>query len=167
MRSLSERYLLPSYLGIQLAVAYLLATQLYSGNLSRRKIWQTIIILIITGGVVSGVVSSQAETWWSKVISYGNPQVAKIINHTSRPLLMSDSFGINYGNVFSLTYLLEPKVRYQFITNDNISKIPQSSNVFLLNPSEKSRKEIEKSSKLKAKNVYKDIHYSLFKLVKN
>ncbi|MBO3461543.1 glycosyltransferase family 39 protein [Aetokthonos hydrillicola Thurmond2011] len=165
-RSLSDRYLMPSYLGIELAVAYLLTTQLYNGNLSRRQIWQTIMALIIIGGVVSGFVSSQAETWWSKVISYGNPQVAKIINHSSQPLLISDTFGINYGNVFSLSYLLEPKVKYQFIKDSNISKIPQFSNMFLLNPAEKLRKGIEKKSKLKAKVVYKDIHYSLFKLVK-
>ncbi len=167
MRSLSPRYLMPSYLGIQLAVAYLLAYQLYNGSLLRRQIWQTIMVLVIIGGVLSCGVSSQAETWWSKVVSYGNPQVAKIINQAERPLLISDSFGINYGNVFSLSYLAEPKVRFQLVKDNNIPKIPQGTNVFLLNPSAKLRKGIEKKYKFKENIVYKDNYYSVFKLTKS
>jgi uncharacterized membrane protein len=166
-RSLTDRYLMPSYLGIQIAVAYLLATQSYNGNLSRRRIWQMIIALVIICGVVSGAVSSQAETWWSKGVSYGNPKVARIINHASHPLLVSDSFGINYGNVFSLSYILEPKVRFQLLRNSNVpTKTQEFTNVFLLNPSGKLRKEIEKNYKSKIKIVYKDNYYSLFKLAK-
>ena len=36
IRSDYEPYLMPSYLGIQIAVAYLLATQIYNGSLSHR-----------------------------------------------------------------------------------------------------------------------------------
>ncbi|MEH1785734.1 MAG: hypothetical protein V7L23_09155 [Nostoc sp.] len=124
IRSLSERYLLPSYLGIQLAVAYLLTTQLYNESLIRRRIWQTIIVLVIICGLVSYGVSSQAETWWSKVISYGNPQVAKIINQAAHPLLISNDSGINYGNIFSLSYLLQPKVQFQLVQDQTIPNIP-------------------------------------------
>ncbi|MBR8837043.1 MAG: glycosyltransferase family 39 protein [Stigonema ocellatum SAG 48.90 = DSM 106950] len=167
VRSLAERYLMPSYLGIQLAVAYLLANHLYNGSLLRRRIWETIMVLMIIGGVVSCGVSSQAETWWSKNISYGNPQVARIINQADSPLLMSDASEINYGNVFSLSYLLQPKVRFLLIKDKNIPKIPQGfSNVFLLNPSPKLRKEIEKKYKSKESVVYQDNHYSVFKLAK-
>jgi len=167
VRSLTARYLMPSYLGIQLAVAYLLANQLYNGSLLRRKIWQTIMVLVIIGGVVSCGVSSQAEAWWSKVVSYGNPQVAKIINQANSPLLMSDSFGINYGNVFSLSYLLNQKVRFQLVKDKNLPKIPQGfTNVFLLNPSAQLRKGIEKKFKSQANVVYKDNYYSILKSVK-
>jgi uncharacterized membrane protein len=167
-RSLTERYLMPSYLGIQLAVAYLLATQLYNGNWSRRRIWKTITALVIISGIFSGAVSSQAETWWSKVVSPGNPKVAKIINHTSRPLLLSDAFGINYGNVFSLSYLLESKVHFQLFKNSNIPKrSPGFTNVFFLNPSGKLQKGIEKKYKSKLKTVYRDKYYSVFKLGEN
>lgn len=167
IRSLSDRYLLPSYLGIQIAVAYLLATQIYSGNLARRQIWQIITVLIITCGMISCGVNSQAETWWSKVISYGNPQVATIINQASRPLLISDSFGINYGNVFSLSYLLEPKVRFQLVKEQKIPKIyNQFTDVFFLNPANDFRQKIETSYKSKLNVVYKDNYYSLWKLAK-
>ncbi|MGI8501353.1 MAG: glycosyltransferase family 39 protein [Hassallia sp.] len=167
IRSLSDRYLLPSYLGIQIAVAYLLATQIYSGNLARRQIWQMITVLIVTCGVISCGVSARSETWWSKVISYGNPQVATIINQASRPLLVSDSFGINYGNVFSLSYLLEPKVRFQLLKEQNIPKISnQFTDVFFLNTANNFRQKIKKSYKYKLNIVYKDNYNSLWKLAK-
>ncbi|MBD2771015.1 glycosyltransferase family 39 protein [Iningainema tapete] len=166
VRSVSGRYLIPSYLGIQLAVAYLLATQLYNGILSRRRIWQTIMVLVIMAGVVSCAVSSQANTWWSKVISYGNPQVAKIVNQAARPLVISNDTGINYGNIFSLSYLAQPKVRFQLVKGNNVPKISPNYNVFLFNPSKTLQKAIEKKYKYKAVTVYKDQYYSLLKLTK-
>ena len=167
IRSLSERYLLPSYLGIQLTVAYLLATQLHSKSIVRQRIWQTIMGLVIICGLVSYGVSSQAETWWSKVISYGNPQVAKIINQVDRPLLISDDSGINYGNVFSLSYLLHSKVQFQLVKDQTIPNIPDEfTDIFLLNPSDVWRKQIEVNYKYKTNVVYGDNHYLLWK-VKN
>ncbi|MEH2144340.1 glycosyltransferase family 39 protein [Nostoc sp.] len=167
IRSSSEPYLIPSYLGIQVAVAYLLATQLYNGNVSRRSIWHIIMALVIICGLISYKVSSQAETWWNKGMSYGNPQVAQIINQTTRPLLISDALGDNYGNVFSLSYLLEPKVRFLLVNNQKIPKIPDGfADVFLFNPSDTWRETIEKKYKVKTDIVYSDNYYSVWKLTK-
>ncbi|MEH2090051.1 glycosyltransferase family 39 protein [Nostoc sp.] len=168
IRSSTEPYLIPSYLGIQLAVAYLLTTQLYNGSGSRRSFWPIIMTLVIICGLISSKVSSQAETWWNKGMNYGNPQVAQIINQSNRPLLISDAFSNNYGNVFSLSYLLEPKVRFLLVNNQKIPKIPDGfTDVFLLNPSEAWGKSIEKKYKLKTDIVYSDNYYSIWKLAKN
>ncbi|MEH2463445.1 glycosyltransferase family 39 protein [Nostoc sp.] len=165
--SSSEPYLIPSYLGIQVAVAYLLATQLYNGNVSRRRIWHIIMALVIICGLISYKVSSQAETWWNKGMSYGNPQVAQIINQTTRPLLISDALGDNYGNVFSLSYLLEPKVRFLLVNNQKVPKIPDGfADVFLFNPLDTWRETIEKKYKAKTDIVYSDNYYSVWKLTK-
>ena len=167
IQSSSEPYLIPSYLGIQVAVAYLLATQLYNGNVSRRSIWHIIMALVIICGLISYKVSSQAETWWNKGMSYCNPQVAQIINQTTRPLLISDALGNNYGNVFSLSYLLEPKVRFLLVNNQKVPKIPDGfADVFLFNPSDTWRETIEKKYKAKTDVVYSDNYYSVWKLTK-
>ncbi|MGF2034370.1 MAG: glycosyltransferase family 39 protein [Nostoc sp. CmiVER01] len=164
----TEPYLLPSYLGIQVTVAYLLATQIYNESISRRSIWQIIMTLVIICGLISCKVSSQAETWWNKGMSYGNPQVARIINQTSSPLLISDALGNNYRNVFSLSYLLEPKVRFLLVNNQQILKIPDGfADVFLLNPSDNWRETIEKNYNLKTDIVYSNQYYSVWKLVKS
>lgn len=167
IRSLSDRYLLPSYLGIQLAVAYLLANQVYNGSLARRQIWRFIIGFVIICGIISCGFSSQADTWWSKIISSGNPQVAKIINQASHPLLISDSSGINYGNVFSLSYLLESKVRFVLLKDEKIPKITDGfTEIYLLNPANSLRKKIGKIYKSKTNIVYQDNYYSLYQLAK-
>ncbi|MEH2432043.1 MAG: glycosyltransferase family 39 protein [Nostoc sp.] len=168
IQSSTEPYLIPSYLGIQLAVAYLLTTQLYNGSGSRRSFWSIIMTLVIICGLISSKVSSQAETWWNKGMNYGNPQVAQIINQSNRPLLISDPFSNNYGHVFSLSYLLEPKVRFLLVNNQKIPKIPDGfTDVFLLNPSEDWGKTIEKKYKFKTDIVYSDNYYSIWKLAKN
>ncbi|MBD2519320.1 glycosyltransferase family 39 protein [Nostoc sp. FACHB-973] len=167
IRTFTEPYFIPSYLGIQLAVAYLLATQLYNESLSRRTIWHIIMALVIICGLISSKASSQAETWWNKGMNYGNPQVAQIINQSTSPLLISNSLDNNYGNVFSLSYLLEPKVRFLLVNNQKIPKIPNEfSDVFLLNPSDNWRGIIEKKYKFKTDIVYSDNYYSVWKLTK-
>ncbi|MCC5613863.1 glycosyltransferase family 39 protein [Nostoc sp. CHAB 5836] len=168
IQSSPEPYLIPSYLGIQVTVAYLLATQLYNSSVSRRSIWHIIMALVIICGLISSKVSSQAETWWNKGMSYGNPQVAQIINQTTHPLLISDALGNNYGNVFSLSYLLEPKARFLLVNHQKTPKIPDGfTDVFLLNPSETWRETIEKKYKFKTDIVYNDDYYSVWKLAKS
>ncbi|QFS49179.1 glycosyltransferase family 39 protein [Nostoc sphaeroides] len=163
----TEPYFLPAYLGIQITVAYLLATQVYNGSGSRRSIWQIIIVLVIICGLISSKVSSQAETWWNKGMSYGNPQVARIINQTSSPLLVSDALGNNFGNVLSLSYLLEPKVRFLLVNNQKTPNIPDGfADVFLFNPSDTWRETIEKKYNLKTDIVYSDQYYSVWKFGK-
>ena len=165
IRSLAERYLLISYLGIQLAVTYLLATQLHNKSFASRRIWQIIMGIVIICGLVSYGVSSQAETWWSKVISSGNPQVAKIINQATHPLLISNDSGINYGNVFSLSYLVQPKVQFQLVKDRSIPNIPDEfTEIFLLNPSDSWRKQIETNYNYKTFVVYGDNNYLLWKI---
>ncbi|MEH2178324.1 glycosyltransferase family 39 protein [Nostoc sp.] len=167
IRSSIEAYLIPSYLGIQIAVAYLLATQLYNGRVLRRNFWHIIMALVIICGLISSKVSSQAETWWNKDMNSGNPQVAQIINQSNRPLLISDALGNNYGDVFSLSYILEPKVRFLLLNNQKIPKIPDVfTDVFLLNPSDTWGKIIEKKYKFKTNIVYSDNYYSIWKLAK-
>ncbi|MFN6462582.1 MAG: glycosyltransferase family 39 protein [Nostoc sp. DedVER02] len=167
IQSSTDPYFIPSYLGIQLAVAYLLAIQIYNQSVSHRNIWYAIVALVIICGLISSKVHSQSETWWNKGMSYSNPQVAQIINQTTRPLLISDALGNNYGNVFSLSYLLESKVRFLLVQNQKIPKIPDRfADVFLFNPSDTWRETIEKKYNLKTDIVYRNKYYSVWKLAK-
>ncbi|MBU7586376.1 MAG: glycosyltransferase family 39 protein [Nostoc sp. TH1S01] len=163
----SETYVFPAYLGIQIAVAYLLATQLNNGGLARRRIWQIILSLLIIIGLVSSRVYYQAGTWWSKGVSYDNFPVAQIINRSPRPLLISDAEGINYGNVFSLSYLLEPQVRLQLVKNQSIPKVSDGyTQVFLLNITDNWRQKLASQYKAKIHLAYRDEYYSLWELRK-
>lgn len=168
IRSASNRYLIPSFLGIQLAVAYLLATQITNNSLFKRKLWQVITVVLISVGVVSCAISSQSQTSWIKVVSYHLPQYASIINQAKQPILISNDFGINWGQVFALSYLLEPKVKLQLVVDPNIPKIPEGvTDVFILNPSDTFKQGMEKEYKSKVESVYKDEHSWIGRLSQN
>lgn len=169
-RSTSTRYLVSFILGIQLSIAYLLSTQITVTSFSKRTLWRIVMATVISAGVISCAISSQSDTSWNKIVSYNNRQIAWIVNQSKAPLLISNSFGINFGNTLALSYLLDPKVRLQIVTGNtqpdfmNIPKIPQGfSDVFFLNPSDPFRDKIEKKYNWKLKLIYNDSHLWLWK----
>jgi uncharacterized membrane protein len=140
-RSINTRYFVPSYIGIQIAVAYLLC----NANFINRKIRPFILPLILSVGIISALISAQAETWWTKSASYNNAEAAAIINQSDHPLLVSDTNQINLGNIISLTHKLDANVRLQLVVKPNIPQIPTGFNpIFLYNPSEDLISGIEK-----------------------
>lgn len=154
-RSVSSRYFIPCYLGIQLSVAYLFATKITSTRSFEQKFWQGIMALLISGGVISCVIISQSDTWWNKIIGYHNHKIAQIINQSPHPLLISNTSDINTGDVISLSYLLEPKVRLQLVVDPNVPKIPDGfSDVFLFYPSKALQQGLEKEYNAKKEPFY-------------
>lgn len=167
-RSTMSRYLIPCYLGVELAVAYLLATQINPINAKvwQQKLWQSVTILLLAGGIVSCAVSSQAETWWNKrTISYDEVQIARVINQSPKPLLF---LGRKESHtVFTLGHLLEPKVRFQIVTQTSHLKVTEGfSNVFLYHPSQELKDELEKEQHYKAKIVYKGRKQNLWQIAR-
>lgn len=137
-RSAIARYPIPCYLGIQLAVAYCLTQKLTDLSLSLRQQawWRRGAAFLMIAGIASCLISSQQEIWWNKGPSKTkrNPAVAAIVNQSDRPLVISDS---PIEKVFSLAYLLEPKVQLQLVQNPaQIQLQPDSSNIFLYQPSD-------------------------------
>lgn len=75
-RSLVPRYLIPSYLGIQLAMAYLLTTKStdISAGVWQQKLWHLIAIALVSVGVFSCAIDAQAEVTWSKELGKTTPR---------------------------------------------------------------------------------------------
>lgn len=161
-RSVTSRYLIPCYLGIQISVAYLLTKQVTAvyPKVWIQKLWQLSMLVLLCYGVVSCVLISQSETWWNKGFSYYNLQVAKIINTAPHPLVISDT---NTGHILSLNHYLNEKIQWKiqpychtchpsssWMNKSNLLQIPSGfSNVFLFKPSELLKAEFEKDYKLK------------------
>ena len=152
IRSSVSRYLVPCYLGIQIAVAYTISSLGQITSQKRRQLWRLIALVLISGGVISCAISSQAEYWWSKYGSYYNPQVAGIINQHQRPLVISSGY---VPRVLSLSYLLNPKAKIQFVAQKDLTQIPDGfSDVFLYRPSEKLKSRHWKQGNYKIEMVY-------------
>lgn len=105
VRSTIGRFMIPCLLGIQLAVASLVAQKLATPKTRAR--WVAALGVLLPGGIFSCAQSSQAPAWWNKAASFYTPRVARTINAASAPLVVS---GPN-RNLLSLNSLLKPNVR--------------------------------------------------------
>lgn len=134
--SSASRYFIPTYIGIQIAVAHLFSQKISSSKTRERQIASIFFATLISLSTISCSIVSSKYTWWNKVISYHNAEIAEIVNQTERPLVVSDDYEINTGNLISLTHKLDPKVKLLFVKRPNIPQIPPHFNpVFLYNPS--------------------------------
>jgi uncharacterized membrane protein len=115
-RTVTPRYFLPAYLGIELAVAHLLHQSYVSGYMavrdgvarSRRWVGQGLMLGLVTLGLISTHVYFQHSVWWTKPFNIDNPTIAAMINRSTKPLV------VNNGPVpylISLSYELDPKVQ--------------------------------------------------------
>lgn len=69
-RSTANRYLIPSYLGVQLAVTYLLSAKISTSIKKRQQqFWQLATVVLLLGGVLSCAISSQLNTSWHKIVT--------------------------------------------------------------------------------------------------
>ncbi len=139
-RSILPRYLLASYLGIQLTIAYLIATQMTTSNrIQRGKFWNLIFACLVVGGVLSSTLISQSRAW-EYTASAINLEIAPIINQANQPLVMSDS---THTFIIPLTYLLDSQVQIQLFKKTQLQQAEGKLNlenyrdkdVFLYRPS--------------------------------
>ena len=146
-RSGVGRYLIPSYLSIQIAVAYLIVDKLNSQQL----FWRLIVIALISSSILSCTIASQADTWWNKYSSYYNPQVAHILNNAANPLV------IVYSAIraISLSYILKQNGKFMIVENTNYSQINNNFyDVYLFQPSEDLHTTFEKERIYKFESVF-------------
>ncbi|MBD2100158.1 glycosyltransferase family 39 protein [Leptolyngbya sp. FACHB-261] len=128
-QSSTGRYLIPCWIGIELAVVYLLANQLSTGPAHPRwqKFWQLVTVALISGGIASCVLISQSQVWWNKALNAPDLQIAQLINQTERPLVVGNT------RVLTLSYMLKPEVRFQMLKSKKPAKIAEGfSDIFLI-----------------------------------
>ena len=144
-RSVVSRYLISCFPGVQLAVAYLLASQVKS----QQRFWQVVLALVFTASIASCTVSAFSDTWWSKDLSYFNAEVAKNINKDAMAnrsikdtIVISDRGNdfTNMGDLLSLSYLLDKDVRLMLLSQSpDMELLNKYSAPLVFRPSEKLR----------------------------
>jgi uncharacterized membrane protein len=168
---ISNRYLFPSYLGIEIAVAYLLAHKITQVKISwQKKFWQLFFLTLLSAGILSGIVSSQAEVWWNKggPITQDELEIVYIVNQSSHPLIVSDAGFWNIMNLSSkldskvrlqlFNYRLDPTIRFQRLLEPEVIAAYNSySDIFLFKPSEELLNQFEKINHHSLKSVKEQI----------
>lgn len=171
--SVTGRYMIPSYLGIQLSVSYLLGSKINPTLLSQNlhHFWKLILLALLTSGVISCVIISQSQTWWNNLTDTHNRQLAQVINQTSNPLVIQEIDSVppryNVFNLISLSYLLNSEVRFKFIPKNTVTNIPSRfSNVFFMAPSNVLQSGINRDYQTKIEPIDGNPESRLWKLVK-
>lgn len=134
-------------------MAYLLSIKITPdfAKPGQQKLWQIGTVILISLGVLSGAVSSQSETWWNKYTNYYDPQVARIINQSASPLVISSSI----VRTTSLSYWLNPETQLIVLEAPPLpDNLNQFSDVFLFQPTNDLRAELEQQSPYQIKPVY-------------
>jgi uncharacterized membrane protein len=177
-RSLSPtmpaRYLLSTYLGIQLAIAYLLGTKLSTFPSPQPWLWRSILAFVVSTGLLSCALNVRAEEWWNKEFSNCNPQIARTINQAAAPLVVSDLKGgvvdSALSNLISLSYQLDPTVLFQILPPraTQIRPVDRRENIFVVTPSEQLRSDLAQTYRMEAIHTapknYRDSKVCLWKL---
>lgn len=162
------QYIIPYFLAIQLSVSYLFARKISSPSVWQRKLWQGSMAFLITAGVVSSTLISFSPCPFKKNLSCENVPIAQIINQTPRPLVISNNTELNIAHILSLSYLLDPRTKFQLVKVPNIPTIPDGfSDVFLYNTPQKFREDLEKLQNKKIELVYPGIWLKMWRIVQN
>jgi uncharacterized membrane protein len=123
-RSAVARFAWPLYVGAGLSVSFLFATRLYSASTAQRWVFRVWMLAIVMAGIVTCLISSQADYWWNKGFRE-LPQIARIVNHANhaqRALVISDVGGANLGKILSLSYAVKPDVGLQMLPDATVAK---------------------------------------------
>jgi hypothetical protein len=113
-RSIIARYQFPAYIAIQLTITYLLFSQItnFSAKFRTQSFWKLVTVFLISGGILSGIAISKAETWWTKYSDFPTAFLAKAINQFEQPLVLSDN---QINRVLSLSHALDKDVRLKLV----------------------------------------------------
>lgn len=115
-RSVRIRYLLPAFVCIQIALAYLFATQAIWVKTWQQKFWRVVLIMLVTVNVIACSVGSQAIVWWNKQPSRCGyyPLAASIINASPQPLVVSNGPAVD---LVAFSYWLQPNIHLQLVSH--------------------------------------------------
>jgi len=131
VRSTVPRYILPSFLGIQLAVTALFGAKLFGTNLrtNQQRLWQGAIALLFTLSCLSCLQMSQSSTGWSKYSDYFDAEVSSLINAYEAPAVMAHGV----IRLVSLNYSLRDDALLQLSDGKALTRlpIPERENIFL------------------------------------
>ena len=163
MRSIYSRYLIPCYLGMQIAVAYFFAVKMTSPQVTMQwqKLWRLALAALLSIGIISCCIYLPADSWENKGPSYLNTPIVRTINSASRPLLITDLWVYNVnkiGNLLGMSNQIDPKANFLLMSPKNV-EIPENfTEIFLYSISQKLKTQIAKMNQYKIQTIYAQNH---------
>ncbi|NJR38184.1 MAG: hypothetical protein HC781_04190 [Leptolyngbyaceae cyanobacterium CSU_1_4] len=138
--STAPRYLIPSQIAVQLAIAFLFSQKLQS---EKPKLWKLLWAVLISMGVLSCAANLDTSPKYQKIRNLHNIAIANAINQApplvgtskSTPLVIAQS--TETMDLLSLSRTLAENVEIKILSQSNPASIPNlCQKIFLFNPSE-------------------------------
>jgi uncharacterized membrane protein len=120
-RSTNARYLTPSFLGIELSVAYLFSNQISLAI--KQKAWRIGFAILVSTGLIACIMSSSMEYSFAKD-GQAVLKVSALVNQSPEPLVISNNYAYNPTNILSLSRKLAPNVKMQLLDETKTPVIP-------------------------------------------
>ena len=160
IRSISARYLTPTFLMGSLAVAFL------TGRDAAR--WRTALLVgVVAAGMLSCAHNARRPAVWTKGISINLPGVAEQINRSTSPLVVGNRERHNPGNLLALSTLLRDDASIQFLAmQDPTPRLPPGfEHVYLFSPTPTYRKALESLENVSTQRLHHDLHMELWQVL--
>ena len=159
IRSINTRYMIPCYLGMQIAVAYLFASKITSPQVTvqLQKLWRLAFAAVLSVGIISCCIYLPADSWWNKDRSYINIPIARTVNSASGPLLVADLWVYSVDTIshlLGLSYLLVPQTKFMVLPPQTLEIPPNFKEIFLYGISPQLKAEIEKNTSYEIETIY-------------
>ncbi|MBF2047212.1 MAG: glycosyltransferase family 39 protein [Elainella sp. C42_A2020_010] len=176
--SASPRYLIPSQLGVLLAVAYCCAESGLPSYPQKsasetpvrlQRQWLVITAFLLGLSLISAWVNLNRSPDYQKAHNRHNPEIAALVNQAISPILVAEPS--QTMNLLSLSHSLSPTVHIQLLPLEQMGTVLSScQNYFVFNPSPQLVTKLHQIETLRVQQIYhpqlitnKDIHLSLAK----
>ncbi|MDJ0569097.1 MAG: glycosyltransferase family 39 protein [Pleurocapsa sp. MO_192.B19] len=159
LSSATPRYLIPTKIGVLLAVAYTLEKHLNNINnsfksLKTKTFWKTITSILLTVGICSCTLNLNKSPIYQKNRNIHNIPISQIINKSDYPLVLAEAESLM--DILSLSHYLSDRVKFKLINSPEncLDYTDKFKNIFLLRPSTKLKQNLQKNSNIKLESAY-------------
>jgi uncharacterized membrane protein len=158
-RSISTRYMIPCYLGMQIAVAYFLAVKMTSPQVTMQlqKLWRLAMAALLSIGILSCCIYLPADSGWNKDRSYINIPIARTINSASGPLLVTDLWVYSIdksGNLLGMSHQIDSQAKLLLMSPKNVEIPGKFTDIFLYSISQELKTQIAQTNQYKIQAIY-------------
>mgnify|MGYP007053426058 FL=1 len=117
--------------------------------------------------IATDILHARQPAPWTKSLSVSLPEVARVINESTNPLIVGNQERHHPGNLFALANLLRPDAKMQLIpiALESSWTLPAHQGaVYLYSPTDQFRHALEKNNQVTTKLVVEDLFLQLWKV---
>lgn len=150
----APRYMIPSQLGLQISVSYLLYSKsvFTLSETKKRNFWRLVTILLISLGIFSCTLNLNKSPFYQKSRNLHNIPIATILNNHEQAIVFSEPS--QALDLLSLSHHLNQDIKIYPLNNTaELQNLDQDKSVFVFNPSQYIKQEISKKN-IQSKLIY-------------